>query len=99
MAAASTGKNVIIDGSLRNAGWHQLFFERIRSEFPEARLAIIHVAASPSHVLARAAKRGEETGRLVPEATLLAALDEVPGHAVASKHPSPGEKKENVRPL
>eukprot|EP00614_Pseudopedinella_elastica_P032078 CAMPEP_0172634592 /NCGR_PEP_ID=MMETSP1068-20121228/195376_1 /TAXON_ID=35684 /ORGANISM="Pseudopedinella elastica, Strain CCMP716" /LENGTH=416 /DNA_ID=CAMNT_0013446567 /DNA_START=209 /DNA_END=1459 /DNA_ORIENTATION=+ len=80
------GKNVIVDGSLRNAEWNKVFFSRIRAEYPEVRLAIIHVVCSAENVLARAARRAEKTGRVVPPRVLLRALEDVP-RAVAELGP------------
>lgn len=70
--------NVIIDGSLRDHEWYKTYFQRLRREFPGVRLMILHVQADRDEVLRRARRRGEETGRQVPERTLVASLEAVP---------------------
>jgi hypothetical protein len=78
LAGLESGKNVMVDGSLRDAKWNALLFQRIRKDYPKYKIAIIHVVANPQEVLRRAAARAEKTGRVVPEETLLATLEEVP---------------------
>lgn len=91
-----------MDGSLRDANWYSLYFQRLREDFPSVRQAIIHVTAPREAVFARAAvsfklflkflfdtsshsiptlfeqARGVSTGRIVPQAVLEAALEQVP---------------------
>jgi hypothetical protein len=78
LASFAQGKNVIVDGSLRDAEWNASLFQRIRAEHPNYRIAIIHVVAEPEEVLRRAEARAEKTGRVVPREKLLATLEEVP---------------------
>jgi predicted kinase len=78
LAGLDSGKNVIVDGSLRDAEWNALFFERIRKDYPNYRIAIIHVVAEPEEVIRRAEARAEKTGRVVPKEKLLDTLEAVP---------------------
>jgi len=78
LAGLQAGKNVLVDGSLRDADWYKEYFKRLRSEFPGLRLAILHVTAPRDAVFQRAASRAMKTGRVVPQATLEAALKQVP---------------------
>ena len=55
LAALQAGKNVLLDGSLRDADWYAEYFERLRGEFKSLRLAIIQVTAPRDVVFARAA--------------------------------------------
>ena len=55
LAALQAGKNVMVDGSLRDAAWYQSYFARLRVEFPILRLSIIHVTAPREAVFQRAA--------------------------------------------
>jgi hypothetical protein len=78
LEALSQGKNVLIDGSLRNAAWNRILISRIYNEHPKVKIAIIHVSASQDEVMKRAARRAEVTGRVVPEDVLLNTMKEVP---------------------
>ena len=55
LAGLQAGKNVMVDGSLRNAEWYKLYFQRLRADFPILRIGIIHVTASREAILERAA--------------------------------------------
>jgi len=78
LAALQAGKNVLVDGSLRDANWYCLYFHRLREDFSSVRQAIIHVTAPRAAVFQRAASRAIATGRIVPKEVLIAALDQVP---------------------
>jgi hypothetical protein len=57
LAGLQAGKNVLVDGSLRDHDWYRQYFERLRSEFPMLRIAILHVTAPPEAVFQRAEVR------------------------------------------
>lgn len=57
LAALQAGKNVMVDGSLRNAEWYATYFERLRTDFRMLRIAIIHVTAPREAIFHRAAVR------------------------------------------
>ena len=78
LAALQAGKNVLLDGSLRDAEWYQTYFARLREEFPSVRQAILHVTAPRQAVFQRAAERAKATGRVVPQELLEEALEQVP---------------------
>jgi predicted kinase len=78
LAALQAGKNVLLDGSLRDADWYQLYFARLKDEFPSVRQAILHVTAPREAVFQRAAERAITTGRIVPRDVLETALEQVP---------------------
>merc|ERR1711920_471224 len=42
----------MVDGSLRDAQWFGLLFQRIRAEHPRLSIAIVHVVTAPERVLA-----------------------------------------------
>jgi len=54
LAGLQSGKNVLVDGSLRRADWYREYFARLRSEFPDLHLAIIHVVAPREAIFRRA---------------------------------------------
>ena len=54
LAGLQQGKNVMVDGSLRRADWYREYFARLRSEFPDLRIAIIHVVAPREAIFQRA---------------------------------------------
>lgn len=76
--ALAASKCVLVDGSLRDAGWFSLKFKSLRIERPEYRIAILHITAPREAVIARAANRARTTGRTVPRDVIDAALDSVP---------------------
>jgi Zeta toxin len=71
-------KNILVDGSLRNADWYMNTFARIRAEFPIYRIAILLVTASQDTVYRRAARRARITGREIPKSVLDDAISQVP---------------------
>jgi Zeta toxin len=86
LAALQSGKNCVVDGSLRDHDWYIEYFARLRIEYPKFMQAILHVTAPREAVFARAAKRAEMTGRVVPEETLEKALRQVPESVNILKH-------------
>jgi len=78
LAALQAGKNVLVDGSLRDSAWYQTYFGRLREEYPNIKIAILHVVAPKKAVFQRAAERAKKTGRVVPKETLEMALEQVP---------------------
>jgi len=78
LASLQEGKNVLVDGSLRDATWYKLYFQKLREKFQNLRIAILHVTAPPKAILERAENRSKSTGRIVPQETLKVAMEEVP---------------------
>lgn len=78
LASLASGRNVLVDGSLRDADWYQRHFERLRNEYESLRIAILHVTAPRDAVFKRAEIRSRTTGRAVPRETLELALEQVP---------------------
>eukprot|EP00601_Ochromonadales_sp_CCMP2298_P014206 CAMPEP_0173238680 /NCGR_PEP_ID=MMETSP1142-20121109/12780_1 /TAXON_ID=483371 /ORGANISM="non described non described, Strain CCMP2298" /LENGTH=343 /DNA_ID=CAMNT_0014169587 /DNA_START=63 /DNA_END=1091 /DNA_ORIENTATION=- len=76
--ALTKGRNVLVDGSLRNAHWYMEYFRNLRAEFPIVKIAILQVAAPVETVLRRAAKRALVTGRVVPEDVILDSIRSIP---------------------
>ena len=66
-AAMAQGRNVLVDGSMRNALWYAAEWDRLRAAQPRYRLAVLLVTAQPQRVHARAARRAAQTGREIPE--------------------------------
>ena len=56
-AALREGKNVLVDGSLRDWEWYGKYFQRLRKDYPQLRIAILYVEAGKDVVLERARKR------------------------------------------
>ena len=57
LAGLRAGKNVMVDGSLRDHGWYRRYFEQLRRDFPSLRIAILHITAPREAVFQRAAVR------------------------------------------
>jgi len=77
-AAFREGKNVLVDGSLRDHEWYSSYFKRIQNEYPTRKIGILHITAPRAMVFERAKKRGESTGRMIPEEILENSLEQVP---------------------
>jgi hypothetical protein len=54
LAGLQAGKNVLVDGSLRDSDWYKLYFKRLHNEFSNLKLSIIHVTAPREAVFQRA---------------------------------------------
>jgi len=76
--ALANQEDILVDGSLRDVEWYKILFQRLRSEFPMYRLAILHVSADPDIVRLRVKKRAEYTGRDVPQELLEDSMTQVP---------------------
>ena len=61
------------------------FITKLKALFPKVRIAIIQKTATRENVLSRALKRAEKTGRLVPEETILSAIESIPALVYALK--------------
>jgi predicted kinase len=57
MAGLQSGKNVLVDGSLRNYDWYSEYFSSLRSTYSNLRISIIHVTAPAEAVFKRAEVR------------------------------------------
>jgi hypothetical protein len=53
VAALERGQNVLVDGSLRDAPWYQMYFLSLRETFPQIKLGIIHVTAPTKAIFER----------------------------------------------
>lgn len=71
-------KNLLVDGSLRDIDWYRGVFRRIRSEWPHYRIMLLAVTAPREVIYARAAKRAQVTGRVVPRELLDEAFERAP---------------------
>jgi len=81
--ALAAGRNTLVDGSLRDAGWYAGVIRRVRAEHAAYRVAILLVTAAPDTIYKRAARRARVTGREVPRALLDDALRRVPASFAA----------------
>jgi len=78
LVALQRGQNVLIDGSLRNSSWYAQYFEKLRHDYQNIQIAILHVTAPREAVFERAANRSLCTGRVVPYETLKNTIEQVP---------------------
>ena len=53
-AALQRGRNVLVDGTLRNATWYESYFDSLRDRYPQLKIGILHVTAPREAVLERA---------------------------------------------
>ena len=54
LAALEKGKNVLVDGSLRDSDWYQGYFASLRNDYPLLKIGIIHVTAPREAIIERA---------------------------------------------
>ena len=54
LAALRKGKNVLVDGSLRDTEWYSFYFSSLREEYSNLRIAILHITAPPYLIFHRA---------------------------------------------
>jgi len=78
LAALQRGRNVLQDGSLRDARWYEHYFSTLRQLFPGIRLGIIYVTAPVDVIRERVTERAKETGRSIPPEVLDQTIREVP---------------------
>jgi len=78
LAALQAGKNVLVDGSLRDSDWYQNYFKSLRNDYPSLKIGILHVTAPREAVIKRAEERGIITGRVIPRKLLEQAIVQVP---------------------
>ena len=53
-AALQSGKNALVDGSLRDWKWYTEYFQKLKEEYGNLSLAILHVLAPREAVFERA---------------------------------------------
>lgn len=73
-AAMEKRQNIWVDGSLRDAGFYEQVFRRIRQTHPHYRVSIFYITASEHTIRQRIKVRAEQTGRDVPEHLIVASL-------------------------
>jgi hypothetical protein len=76
--AMLASKNVLVDGSLRDADWYSRVFGRLRAHFPQYRIAVLLIQASTERIYERAERRAAITGRVVPREVIDDAIQQVP---------------------
>lgn len=83
--ALQNSMRMIVDGSLRNVDWYKKLFARLRKDYKQYRIAILHVKADRDTIYKRAQARAEKTGRAVPRALLDESFEQV-WNRVAYRH-------------
>lgn len=54
LAALQAGKNVLVDGSLRDYEWYSEYFDKLRSKYPSLKIMILHIDAPIDAIFDRA---------------------------------------------
>eukprot|EP01039_Chlorochromonas_danica_P005781 gene5782-6366_t len=85
-AALIHHKNVLVDGSLRDALWYSDYFQSLRKTYPQIKIAILHVMAPLEKVLKRSRLRAVRDGRSVPDDWIAETAKIIP-HSVAALAP------------
>ena len=78
MEALQNHKNVLVDGSLRDAQWYFQYFNTLKNTYPRLKIGILHVTAKTESILERARKRGLVTGRVVPPIVIQNTIEAIP---------------------
>lgn len=81
--ALREGRNVMVDGSLKDSDWYQRYFDRLRKKYSgkggrKLKLGILHITAPRDAIIERARTRSQITGRIVPQHTLEETIVKVP---------------------
>jgi len=76
--AMQAGKNVLVDGSLRDWEWYGEYFDQLKGDYPAVKISILHIDAPRDVIIKRAEARGNITGRKIPIETLEMAIRQVP---------------------
>jgi len=76
--AMESGKNVLVDGSLRDWKWYGEYFTQLKGDYPAVKISILHIDAPREAIMERARLRGIKTGRKIPIETLEMAIKQVP---------------------
>ncbi|CAB9511715.1 Zeta toxin [Seminavis robusta] len=76
--ALSRGISTLVDGSLRDVDHYTELLDRIRKEYPQYRVGLIHVVADREIIFQRAKDRAVLTGRDVPRQVLEESMEQVP---------------------
>jgi hypothetical protein len=70
--------SILVDGSLRDVLYYKSLFHRIRTDYKQYRIAIIHITASRDVIYERAMNRAQRTGRVVPIELIEESIIQVP---------------------
>jgi hypothetical protein len=54
LAGLESGKNVLVDGSLRDSDWYKVYFQMLRDRYSHLKIAILHIVAPREAVFQRA---------------------------------------------
>ena len=76
--ALRANNHLWVDGSLRDGDWYAHVFRTIAANHPHYRIGIFHITADDELIFERAIKRGEATGRFVPESEIRDSIRRVP---------------------
>jgi hypothetical protein len=76
--AIKENKCLVVDGTLKDTNWFINRLESLRINNPKYLTAIIQITAPPELIFERAARRGVETGRVVPDQLILQSIEQVP---------------------
>jgi len=85
--ALSSGRNVLVDGSLKDASWQRSYWERLGDRFPGLVIGMVYVTAPRHELTERILARERATGRGIPRSELEDSLRRVP-EAVSRLKPS-----------
>jgi hypothetical protein len=73
----SKGKNVLVDGSLRDGEWYSNYLQDLQYKFPVLNIGIVHIIAKLDAILARIERRSVH-GRYVPIEVVQDSLQKIP---------------------
>lgn len=68
--------HIWVDGSLRDYVWYTTLIDEVRSRHSQYRIAIIYVRCSAPELVRRIKRRGEQTGRWIPEDSAIKSLQQ-----------------------
>lgn len=86
LASLESGRNVLVDGTLKDWEWYKNYFDQLRELYPNIHIAILHVDAPRNVIVQRVQERGQKMGRIVPLDTLYETLEQVPKSMEKLRH-------------
>ncbi len=78
LAALDEGKNILVDGSLRDAAWYSNYINSLHKVYPKLKIAIFSVTAEKDTIFKRVEEREVITGRRVPRQLIEDSITQIP---------------------
>jgi predicted kinase len=78
LAGLQAGRNVIVDGGLRDSKWHLELINKLKKEYPFLKFGIFHITAPLQHIIKHSRKKAIETGHEISEISITRCINSIP---------------------